>query len=194
MSETGGGGTGGSSSPGRYARTTNGLIGSMIITLVVIGAFVAFRALTRDNAETKPQAVDYLETVSEVQAGGVSVVYPSGLPPGWIATSVDVVPGDSPAFGVGILTDSGKFVGVRQEDAPVSDLLKTYVDKQPDEGDPVDVTGSVAPTWQTWSDTDGDRAFSAEVGGDVVLVYGSASTADQLELLGRLTTEPVAQQ
>ena len=38
------------------------------------------------------------------------------LPSGWVATSVDYLPGDRPAFGVGMLTADGKFVGMRQQD------------------------------------------------------------------------------
>jgi hypothetical protein len=174
--------------PARYPRTANGLIGSLIVTVLVILAFVALRALNRDDLEVKPEPVDYLATVADAQAGGYTLVYPESLPDGWIADSIDFVPGDRPAWGIGMLTDDGRFVGIRQEDAPVDELLDTYVDKDPDEGGSVDVPGTVAPTWRTFSDAGGDHAFAAEVGRDTVLVYGSAGVADLRELLELLST------
>ena len=88
-----------------------------------------------------------------------------------------------------MLTDEGTFVGLRQEDAPLDDLLTTYVDESPTEGDPVTVPGSVAPRWRTFSDSGGDHAFAAEVGGDTVLVYGSAGVDDLRGLVEALTTK-----
>ena len=48
---------------GRYQRSFAGMIGALLITLLVIGAFVAFRALNRDELDGGPKPVDYLETV-----------------------------------------------------------------------------------------------------------------------------------
>lgn len=180
----------GSQRPGRYPRTTNGLIGSLIVSLVLIGAFVALRAVTSKDLEVKPAAVDYLATVGYAQQAGFDPVYPAALPSGWIATSIDYTPGDRPAWGIGMLTDEGTFVGIRQENAAVDSLLVTYVDEDPSEGDPVDVAGAPAPTWRTFTDSGGDQAFAAQVGEDTVLVYGSASSADQRLLLDSLTTDP----
>ena len=181
---------GGRPRPARYPRTANGLIGSLIVTLLVIGAFVALRALNRNDLEVKPTAVDYLASVAYAQDSGYDPVYPASLPEGWVATSVDFTPGDRPAWGIGMLTDDGKFVGLRQADESLDDLLHTYVDKDPAEGDRVEVTGSVASSWRTFSDSGGDHAYAAEVAGDTVLVYGSASTADLREVVDDLTLAP----
>ncbi len=178
---------------GRYQRTTSGLIGAMIVILLVIGAFVAFRALNRDELETQPEPVDYLEQAAIAQEAGVDVVYPRALPPDWIATSVELTPGEHRAWGLGMLTDDERFAGIRQEDASLEDLLATYVDEVTTVLPAIDVAGSVAPHWQAFEDAGGDLAFAAEVGGDVVLVYGSADEADLTELIGDLTTQPVAQ-
>ena len=175
--------------PARYPRTANGLIGSLLVTLLVIGAFVAVRALSREELEVKPEPVDYRATVESLQQGGSTVVYPADLPDGWIATSVHVVPGDDPAFGVGLLTDDGEFAGVRQEDAPLDDLLATYVDDEATEEEELTVPGSVARTWRSFTDSGGDRAYAATLGDDEVLVYGSASAGDLRRLIGLLTTE-----
>lgn len=174
--------------PARYPRTANGLVGSLLVSVLLILAFVGLRSLNRDHLEIKPESVDYLATVADAQAGGYTLVYPATLPEGWIADSIDFVPGSRPAWGIGMLTDSGKYVGLRQENAPVGALLDTYVDPDPTEGNPVDVSGSIAPTWQTYADAGGDHAFVAELGDDTVLVYGSASVADQRELLALLST------
>ena len=175
--------------PGRPPRTFNGLIGAMVITLLAIGAFVLLRAVTRTDLEVEPEAVDYRDTAAAVYDAGLEVAYPERLPEGWIATSVDYVPGERPAWGVGMLTDEGDFVGVRQEDAPLDDLLATYVDEGAVEGDPIEVTGSVASRWQAYADEGGDHAYAAELGDDEVLVYGSAPTADLRRVLELLTDE-----
>ena len=53
------------------------------------------------------------------------------------------------------------------------------------------MTGSVASTWETYSDEGGDLAYAAEVGGMTVLVYGSADRDDIEQLVGSLTTRPL---
>jgi hypothetical protein len=161
----------------------------MVVTLLVIGAFVALRAVSRTELDVKPQAVDYLAAAGAAHDAGRRVVYPERLPRGWIATSVDYVPGHRPAWGVGMLTSRGgaDFVGVRQEAAPLDALLTTYVDAHPTKGPKVRVPGSVATTWQEYADAGGDHAFAATVRGDEVLVYGSAPVADLRRVLGLLT-------
>lgn len=173
--------------PGRPPRTTNGLIGAMVVTLLVIGAFVALRALSRDQPDIRPESVDYLAAASAAHDAGRRVVYPASLPRGWKATSVDYVPGRRAAWGVGMLTADGDFVGVRQEDAPLDGLLTTYVDEKARRGGEIRVAGSVASRWREYADDGGDHAFAAEVRGDEVLVYGSAPVADLRRVVGLLT-------
>lgn len=177
------------SEPARYQRSVSGLIGALLILLAIIGVFVALRAFSRTDVEIKPTAVDYLAEVSYAQQQGARLVYPAALPKGWIATSIDRVPGAGTTWGVGMLTANGKFAGFRQQDAPLADLLATYVDKSPTEGAPVTVPGSVVPRWRTFSDSGGDHAFAARVAGDTVLVYGSASVDDLRTLVATLTTK-----
>jgi len=174
---------------GRYQRSFSGMIGALLVTLLVIGGFVAFRALNRDEVDTGPETVDYLETVDAVQEGGISVLYPPSLPSGWRATSVDYQPGEEPAWGLGFLTDGDTFVGVRQEDEPLDDLLAAYVDEQPAEVGEVDVSGAVEPTWRVFEDAGGDTAYAAKHGADWVLVYGSAPREDVEAMVGSLTDE-----
>ena len=176
---------------GRYQRSASGLLGALLVTLLVIGAFVAFRALNRDDLEVGPESVDYLEQAGLAQDAGLDVVYPRDLPEGWQATNVEVVPGERPAWAISLLTDGERYIGVRQEDDQLDDLLATYVDQEVQERPDVRVASSVAKDWQVFEDAGGDLAYAAEVGDDVVMVYGSAAEEDLRLVLERLTTAPV---
>lgn len=178
------------SGSGRYQRSAGGMVGAMIVTIAVIAGFIALRAINRTDVDVRPDTVDYLETVGTLQGAGRDVAYPPELPQGWRATSLDVVPGDRPAWGLGILTTDGAFVGVRQADESAQDLVGQYVDEEPVEGDPLSTPGSLAPTWQSWSDAGGDVGYTAEVDGETVLVYGSAGADDVRVLLELLTKDP----
>ena len=103
-----------------------------------------------------------------------------------------MTPGQPPGFGLTLLTADEKFLGVRQENDSVDDLLEEYVVENTDEGDPFEVSGSVASTWDTYSDTGGDLAYVAEVDDLTMLVYGSASRADIEKLVESLTTRPLS--
>ena len=172
----------------RYQRSFNGLIGAMIVTVLFVLAFVGWRSLFRNDVDDRVEPVDWTESVQVAKQAGLDVVRPRELPDGWTATSVDLRAGDEPRWGLGVLTDEGRFVGIRQQDTSVSDLVETYVDEDASEGDEVRVDSAVSDTWQTWSDDGGDHGYSAEVGDDVVLVYGSAPAADIEAYLGLLTT------
>jgi hypothetical protein len=177
--------------PGGYQRSIAGAIGSMIVLVLVVLAFVVFRGAFRDNDEVDVEPVDYLAVVGPAQEAGVPVVYPPSLPDGWTPTSVSFVPGDRPAWGVGMLSDDGKFVGVRQADEDLDTLLDTYVDPDAVEGETITVDGALVPEWQEWSDAGGDHAYSASIQDYEVIVFGSAPTDDLLTVVRSLTDEPV---
>ncbi|MEO6509841.1 MAG: DUF4245 family protein [Nocardioides sp.] len=179
--------------PARYQRSIAGGVGSMIVIVVLVLGFVVFRALFRDNAQVEQEPVDYLAAVDAAQQSGATLVYPPTLPKGWIATSIQYAPGPQPAWGLGMLTSDGKFAGLRQEDTDLAALLSTYVDENPVKGDTVTIDSPIASRWEEWSDDGGDHAYAATVGGDEVLVYGPASTADLRTLIESLTEDPVAQ-
>lgn len=171
-----------SEKPGRYHRSTGGLIGSMIVLVALVGAFVLFRGTFRDTPTYEPADLDYQKVVDEAAAGGVSLVAPRTLPQGWRTSSVTFTPGDRWTWAMAMLTDQGRFVGVYEEDDDAVDLLGELIDENPTKGDPLDVQGSVAPTWDSWTGSGGDHAFTAEVGSDetrrTVVVYGSAPVED----------------
>lgn len=180
-------------SPSRYARTFQGLVASMIVTVLVV--VVVFLLLRLDNggAEQGVATVDYGQAVEAAADAGVEVVYPARTPQGWRATSVSLDPTGSEGWGIGFLTEDGRFAGVRQ--APtgpdeLDDLLTTYVDEDPVQGDDVSVDSPLATTWTTWSDAGGDHAYSTQTTvqgrSTTLLVYGSATTADLRTLLDSL--------
>ncbi len=189
--------TGPAEQPGRYQRSPGGMVGALIVTVLVILAFVAFRALNRSDLAVQPERVDYLSQVriaqQETGRGVPHLVYPSRLPTGWYATQVTFAPdGTRPDLKLSILTPSDDYVGFVQSPDPVPVLLTTYVDAQPQAGRSVTVDGSVARRWDTWTDSGGDTALAAEHGGDSLLVFGTA-TRDQLrQLAASLTTARVA--
>ena len=177
-----------SEQPGRYQRSASGMVGAMLLLLLVIAAFVGFRALNREELSVEPERVDYLAAVGFAQEEGWRVVYPRSLPAGWRPTSLDARTED--AWGIGFLTPDG-FVGVRQSDSPVEQLLETYVDEETVAEGPVRLDSGLARVWESWSDPGGDLAYAVETDGRWVMVYGSAPAADLRTLAESLTTAPV---
>ncbi|HSX68471.1 DUF4245 family protein [Nocardioides sp.] len=189
----------------RYERSAAGMVGAMIVTLLVILAFVAFRALNRDDLQVEPRSVDYLEVVAGLQANDLDPAYPPQLPKGWQATRAVYDP-DNLAWELDLLTDDERYIGVRQAALRDRDLVEEYVD---DEGKPGDITGfdtGVALEWTPWEVDNDDRAYTAPLGmqrgdepnaelergkGMALLVFGSASAADFETLIGELVLDPV---
>lgn len=177
---------------GRYNGSPTGVIGAMILTVVLVLGVVLVRSLFRaDVNQGPPQAIDYLDTVLVYQTNGLEVVYPSALPDGWIVTEISAEAGERPTYRINLYTDDDTFVGIRQENASVDNLIETYVDASPSEEDPLTGVGGVAATWEGWSDSGGDRAFSAEVGNDTVVVYGDVSADDLSSLVALLSIDPL---
>jgi hypothetical protein len=165
-----------------------GMVGAMLATLLAVGAFIGLRAVGRDQTTVEQEPVDYLSAVRNAEDAGVQVVHPRELPRGWVATSVDLASGDRPTWGMGVLTEEGRFVGLRQADVAVEELVETYVDEEATQGGEARLDSDVGDAWQQWSDEGGDTGYSTEVDGESVLVYGSAP-ADELEALVGLLTK-----
>lgn len=176
----------------RYPRTFNGLVASMIVCVVAVVGYWVLQNGTHSAPTISPKAVDYTGTVKEIQTAGQSVVYPSSLPSGWKATDARYTPGDQPSWAVPMLTGDGKFAGLQVQRTPVLDVVHEYIDNNAHQGSIVRIPSAVGDSWLEWSDSGGDHGFSAKVGKDVVLVYGSASVADLRTLVASLTTAPLA--
>lgn len=181
--------------PGRYQRSAAGLVVSLVVTVVAIGALLYFMGIFRPDFETKPTAVDYLDTVEALQLSDQHPVYPATLPEGWIATSVTVPTEKDPYFMVGMLNDDDEFVAVRQEDTSFGAMLAGSVDEETQPADgyavPDSVRRPVARDWKGYTDDGGDTAYLAEVGDQSVMVFGSAPVADLHAVIDALTTDKV---
>ena len=175
--------------PSRYTRSTGGLVGSMIVLFLVVIGIVLFRGAFRETPTFDPEPIDYLALVTGVQEAGLAPAYPAELPDGWYVKDASFTPGDRSVLDLAMTTDDERFAGLHQEDRAVEELVSTYVGSGATEGDQVHIDGTVAPTWQTFSDPDGDHAFAAELGGETVLVYGSAGADELRGLVESLTTK-----
>ncbi|WP_244931858.1 DUF4245 family protein [Nocardioides sp. W7] len=182
--------------PGRYQRTTGGLIGSMIVAVVVVLGVVVFRETFRDTPEIEPEPVDYLPAVVALQESGRQVAYPPELPDGWMVTGVDIERGQRPGWSLAMLTDDDKYVGLRQRDEDIDTLVEEHIDADATEGDPVELDSALASEWATFSDEGGDHGYATTIttdaGEESLLVYGSAPPADLEALIGLLTLDPAA--
>ena len=183
--------------PSRYDRNFGGLVAAMIVTVLFVGGYVGFRALTRDQPELDPD-VDYASCVAYLQDADVSVAYPQSLPSQWRANVIHFVRGNPPGWRIGLLTDRDEFVGVVQQPDDADDLVDAVRRREPPSRATTRHrrTAWVSTSWQTWSDPGGDHAFSTELSsgplaGETLLVYGSASVADQETVLRALTLDPV---
>lgn len=178
--------------PGKYQRSAGGLVAALVVTVVAVGALLWLLGLFRSETEIELDRIDYLSRVGEVQDGGITPVYPSSLPEGWKATDWRYSPGDVPTIEMNMLTeDDEDFAGIRERSGSAEGLLSDFVDEDATATDIFTVEGSVAEAWQGYADEGGDAAYVAEVGGQTVLVYGSASPEELQDLIGRLTTKPV---
>ena len=173
--------------PSRYTRSFNGMIGALIVTVLAVLAFVAWRGLWRTDVDNPPVPVDWRSRVQLAQQSDLRVVHPRELPPGWTATSTELAAGDDPRWSLGVLTADGRFVGIRQQDTSVSDLVDLYVDEDAEAGPDATVKSAITDTWQTWSDPGGDTGYSTEIGDEAVLVYGSAPPSDIETYINLLT-------
>jgi hypothetical protein len=161
----------------------------MIVTVLAVVAFVAFRAIFSDTDPTPVRAVDYTATVKTARAEDeLLVLAPPQLPVGWKATSATYTSGVKPAWHLGLLTDDGSYVGVEESRDSIEELVEEHVDPEARRGEDVTINGR---TWQTWVDDGGDYAVarSLRAGGRLVeswLVVGTAPEAEIRDFAGSL--------
>jgi hypothetical protein len=173
----------------RYQRSSGGLVGAMVVTVLFVLAFAGIRALTRDDPVTEAQTVDYQVQVKAGRADGKLALWaPLSLPTGWRATSASYSTGMAPTWHLGLLTDGGKYVGVEESRQSVDDIVSQHVDANAEKGPEVSVGGH---TWQVYTDRTGDYALVRTSGSaettDTLLVVGSAPDAQVRSLAARLT-------
>ena len=175
--------------PSRYQRSFGGLVGSMIVLVLVVLGIVVFRDAFRNTPEYDPEPVDYRSVVVSIQQAGVTPAYPAELPDGWYVKDVAFDAGDRPVLDLALTTADDHFAGLHEEDADVDGLVDTYVGTDATEGEAMAIDSEVAQRWRTFSDPGGDHGYAAEVGGQTLLVYGSAPEEELRTLVESLTTE-----
>lgn len=167
---------------GRYQRSFSGLMGSMIILLIVVMAFVAFRGFNRDAPESPVKAIDYTEGLTEIRSvANFPVLAPVSLPEGWIATSARFIGRQPQSWHLGVLNEERRYLGLEQvEGASVRSMVTEFVDDEYEERDPVG-------GWQAFAGADGDNGLVRQGEGYITLVMGRlpfdelASYASSLE-------------
>lgn len=180
-----------SEQPARYERSTSGMVGALVATVLVILAFVAFRSLNRSQPDERPRPVDYLASIRYLQQAGRDVVYPGALPSHWFVSAVDDADGSRPGLGLSMLTAKGEYVGFQQSSISIPDLLTTYVDPSPTAGRTVTLSSPIERHWAVWTDSGGDTALAGHWHHQSLLVFGSASQADLETIAESLTTARV---
>jgi hypothetical protein len=169
--------------------STAGMVGAMVVVVLLALGWVGFRQLTSDDEATPVQTVDWAPWVKAGRTDQQLLVFaPPTLPAGWRATSVEYTPGNGAYWHLGLLTDTGKYVGIDESRSSVEDMVQQYVDADAVRGKDVTVAGQ---KWQTWTDSGGDYALarSVEFGGapyESVLIGGSAADASIREFVASL--------
>ncbi|MEU6136945.1 DUF4245 family protein [Nocardioides sp. NPDC047086] len=179
-----------------YPRTFGALIGSMIFLLVLVVPIVLI-VQWRGNLEREVSGAnetykaDWAEAVRSAQTADLDVVYPRELPSGWYAnTDPSYQGGEEPAWTMSFVKGETSYVGVELSARSAQALAQKNVDTQAKEGDEVTIKTDVANTWTEWSDSDGDTAYSADVDGQTLMLWGPKD-GDVRDYLALLTTEPL---
>ena len=173
-----------SEQPGRYQRSFAGMIGAMVVLVLVVGAFVVFRDVTREDPADPVEAVEFKRaaTYARTQAD-FDLLAPDRLPEGWIATSVRYRGGEEQSWHLGVLTDEKRYVGLEQSGRTVPDMVEDFVDEEASQGEDVSVAGE---TWESWTDDDEDLALVREADGVTTLVVGRVPLATLEQLIATL--------
>lgn len=179
-----------------YPRTFGALIGSMIFLLVLVVPIVLI-VQWRGNLEREVSGAnetykaDWAEAVRSAQVADLDVVYPRELPSGWYAnTDPSYQGGEEPAWTMSFVKGETSYVGLELSTRSAQALAQKNVDTQAKKGDEVSIDTDVADTWTEWSDSGGDTAYSAEVDGQTLMLWGPKD-GDVRDYLALITTEPL---
>lgn len=145
------------------------MIGAMLVLLLVVAAFVAFRDLNRVEPTRPVAEVDYRQTLAYArEQAGFPVLAPDPLPAGWRATTVEFLP-DPARWHLGMLTADEQYVGIEQSASSERDMVETYVDADATRSGAVIVDGT---RWRVWVDSGGDTALVRRSDAVTALVVG----------------------
>jgi hypothetical protein len=156
--------------PGRYQRSTRGLVAAMVVLVAVVLLGGVLRSLVSREPTTPTPTVDYRSVVPAARKeADFALVAPLHLPAGWRATTVGYRDEPRPHWHLGVLTDQNRYVGLEQGDLPVRSVVHQYVDASATKGRPVRVDGS---SWATYTDAGGDLGLVRRSGRTTTLVVG----------------------
>ncbi len=160
------------------------MVGAMVLLLLVMGAFVAFRDLNRTEPEDPIKPVEWQDAASYArQEADFDLVAPRRLPDGWIATSVRFDQAqDDQAWHLGMLTQERRYVGLEQTQDPAVTMVEEFLDPEAERGEDVVIDGRA---WQTWSHEDED-ALVSEGSDATALVTGTVSQEELARFAGSL--------
>jgi hypothetical protein len=157
------------------------MVGALLVLLGVVGAFVVFRDLNRNDPANPVRPVDWESPARYARAqADYPLLAPERLPDGWMATSVRFEGGE---WSLGMLTEDEQYVGLKQADRPVASLVEQHVDPEAVQGEDVAVAGE---TWQTWTDDAGDLALVREDAAVTTMVVGTAPLDTLVEFTASL--------
>jgi Protein of unknown function (DUF4245) len=151
----------------------NDVVRSIVVLLVVIGAFALYQALlTGDRGDPTP-SLDYKTAVDGARADAhYPVLAPAELPDGWKATSVRYAPGSKWAWHLGVLTSDDEYIGLEQARTDPESLIKSAAPGTVERGT-IDIDGS---EWQVRrDDSRGETTLVRHEQGVTTVVTGSAS-------------------
>lgn len=147
--------------PGGYRRSSGGLVGAMIVTVLLVLVFVGLRSLGGGGTAVTPESVDWrISLASARKDDQIQALAPASLPSGWRATSASYTPGAEAAWRLGLLTEKTKYVGVAVTRDTLEELVRAEVDENASEDEPVTVRGQ---EWQVFTDRGGDYALGRTV-------------------------------
>lgn len=167
--------SGTSGQPGRYQRSSSGLVTAMVVLVGGIIAFVVLRSCVRETPDDGVDPVDYAPVASQARQAGLVAPAPVPLPEGWRATSVRFTPPDAQASGpsgawhLGLLTGDQRYVAVEETPDDVEKLLPDTV-TDPQRGGVVRLDGRV---WRSWSGSKGSYALTTAVPDGRQVIVGS---------------------
>lgn len=168
---------------GRYERSFSGMIGALLVLLLVVGGYVAFRAVNRNEPADPVTAIEWRGPAKLArEQAEFPVMLPGSLPDGWIATSARWTGRRDQHWHLGLLTEQREYVGLEQQDRSAEDMVEQYVDADAGQGEDVRIGGQV---WQSWFD-DKDQALVLEQDDVTTLVVGTVdqeAVADFVETL-----------
>jgi hypothetical protein len=163
---------------GRYQRSAGGLVGALVVLLVVLLGWLAFKSLISADPAPPERTVDYAKDVPAVQeAAAFDVAAPPSLPDGWRATTLSFREGPPQHWHLGVLTDEQQYVGVEQGGGSVRSMVEEYVDPAARRRAATDVGGRA---WSTYTDAGGDLALVRRDGEVTTLVVGAGVPRDDL--------------